>query len=446
MLSLFSIKASAATSTYSNVLDDLNKDKDFNPSDYPAIENDYSLQVIQVAEGENGELFVYVYQPSDYSVDLKATHINMSTKHYEDLEQNYQLYTLKWLSSYGTIDKYVVNDFTVSKDLYRYYNIAAIYRDFNEDLGDVHEAGTDDVTGYKGFKVGKFVAAYYYNGSLKYEAADIDVVDVDIVSTGIVRYSDGFLLKQEYCDSHFVAFKIPDYDVTDIYDATIKYDICNYSYSEGPGLTGEPTTKNERTITVDIYDWEKGNNGSGGILGHSYEWDRIQTISEFKSMLDDSENEKIVYDGDSIDTAEFVFLFLETDYSVVSGATGATTFFSERVTGVSILRLHFATETGTYNLGVVSDIVSDDGNPDYNIGVDDNIQNTLENLESGEWWEKIMMVLGIIILLLLLSIFTGPLSAFFKIIWTGIKFIGRCIITIISAPFEFIVSLFKQNK
>lgn len=50
--------------TYSGVLDDLKKDSSFDESFYPVVANDYSLQMIQIAESVNGELFLYVYQPS----------------------------------------------------------------------------------------------------------------------------------------------------------------------------------------------------------------------------------------------------------------------------------------------------------------------------------------------------------------------------------------------
>ena len=49
--------------SYTNVMEDLEKDNSFKLEDYPAVEDDYSLQVIQIAESVNGELFVYVYQP-----------------------------------------------------------------------------------------------------------------------------------------------------------------------------------------------------------------------------------------------------------------------------------------------------------------------------------------------------------------------------------------------
>ena len=88
LLSPFALNVSAAdgtSTTYSNVLDDLKKDSNFNPDDYPDKPDDYSLQVITVAEGENGELFVYVYQPSGKTVQLEASSINISSEH-KDLD------------------------------------------------------------------------------------------------------------------------------------------------------------------------------------------------------------------------------------------------------------------------------------------------------------------------------------------------------------------------
>ena len=90
-----SVRTSAAEAvSHSNVLDDLSKDSKFNPADYPAKADDYSLQVIQIAEGTNGELFVYVYQPSNDTKDLKAAKINMSLQDPSDNDATYSLYNL----------------------------------------------------------------------------------------------------------------------------------------------------------------------------------------------------------------------------------------------------------------------------------------------------------------------------------------------------------------
>ena len=50
--------ASAAASSYTNVLTDLKKDESFDIEDYPEVLKNYSLNVIQVAESVDGELFI----------------------------------------------------------------------------------------------------------------------------------------------------------------------------------------------------------------------------------------------------------------------------------------------------------------------------------------------------------------------------------------------------
>lgn len=49
----------AYTSNYTSVLTDLQKDSNFNVDNYPYKADDYSIQVIQIAESVNGELFVW---------------------------------------------------------------------------------------------------------------------------------------------------------------------------------------------------------------------------------------------------------------------------------------------------------------------------------------------------------------------------------------------------
>ena len=60
---------------YTDVLDDLQNDENFNPNDYSIIADDYSLQVINLAESNDKEVFVYVYQPSANYKNLVASSI-----------------------------------------------------------------------------------------------------------------------------------------------------------------------------------------------------------------------------------------------------------------------------------------------------------------------------------------------------------------------------------
>ena len=81
LLSLFAVKADAAegtSTTYSNVLDDLKKDSNFYEELYPADRLSSDIHLIHIAEGQDGDLFVYTYQPGNENVHRKANFMNMS--------------------------------------------------------------------------------------------------------------------------------------------------------------------------------------------------------------------------------------------------------------------------------------------------------------------------------------------------------------------------------
>lgn len=58
------LSAYASETAYTSVMEDLQKDEMFSLADYPENDEDYSIQVEQIAEGTNNELFIYTYQPS----------------------------------------------------------------------------------------------------------------------------------------------------------------------------------------------------------------------------------------------------------------------------------------------------------------------------------------------------------------------------------------------
>lgn len=132
-----STSALAATSNYSDVLTDLQKDESFDPTAYPEKPKDYSVNVIQIAESENGELFIYTYQPSGY---LLATEINMSLtdKMGGKLDNGEELspsdrpkpYKLELLNSDSVFCKYR----GAGKSALLVHNLARIYFDYGQEL------------------------------------------------------------------------------------------------------------------------------------------------------------------------------------------------------------------------------------------------------------------------------------------------------------------------
>lgn len=126
----FEVKAEGII--YTNVLEDLRKDTSFDPGNYPAKADDYSLKIIQLAETVNKELFVYVYQPSGSKV--KASSVNLSTEANDKI--SYRNYKLTLTSESGTLFKYKVQNFSVKSESARYYAISSVYRPFDENIDD----------------------------------------------------------------------------------------------------------------------------------------------------------------------------------------------------------------------------------------------------------------------------------------------------------------------
>ena len=183
---------------YTSVLDDLQQDENFDVTSYPYITEDYSLQVITIAESVNDELFVYVYQPAGPAITLEAASINIST----DAENvdTYHNYTLSTLSIAGVFQKYKVNDFSLPENEERVYEISSILRPFNEKIDKAPAEGQtiDEVS----YAVGK---------RFKINDDGMSVVDVELITVtdkyvGFMRYSTPNIFARTGCDVHFVAF------------------------------------------------------------------------------------------------------------------------------------------------------------------------------------------------------------------------------------------------
>ena len=448
LLPVFTLNVSAegTTTTYSNVLDDLKKDETFNPEDYPAKADDYSLQVIQVAEGSNGELFVYVYNPSRETKGLRASKINMSLQDPMEENPSNDFFDLTWLNSNGTLEKYIVNNFKISDEVYRCYNIAAIYRPFDKNLGDESFVSSEDITGYKGFKVGYYWAFRWYNNSLQITSGSVEVVEATIHAVGFVKYYEGFELfsGRDWVDSHYIAFSVDNYKVDYIYEAEVEFSKVDYVAvgQNSSNLSYSYDESSVEPLEITLINGDKGTAG-GALFSLEYQWDRISTVTDFCSDIEDHTN---IFTADSkeenLKNAQFAFRFYETE-RVESSTTMGQSLYGEMGTyvyDVGLVRLKFLSGNKVYNLGVVSDIVSDDGLPDYEVGIKENIQNALE-----DGFGKIVKVLAIVALILLIICLGPYLEKCINVIWSAIKIVATIISKIITFPFKLIGHLFSKK-
>lgn len=356
-----SVKAEAGEKVYSGVIEDLKKDSNFDASLYPQIDNDYSLQIFQLAESSDKELFLYIYQPSGKTRDFIATSIKLSTKKYAEIDPS--LYSLTFCNSEGTLYKYVVNDLTVSDEAVRYYSIVSIFRKWDESI-DKPATGGNTINEVD-YAVGRQWTFGTVNGKPFCGVVDFETIVVTDKFVGYVRYEDGFTLSGGRTDSHFVAFNT-NKPIEKLLEAKVSYVTQSYKWALVPGYGESKTFGDPNPPEEVVLNGEEVEHTGGGWFAPTYTWNRIETVEQFLSETDSAKAP--IYSGvfvnvnagiELTDTAKeelqkqkWVLRFLETPYGL--HASGASTTENHiLVTEVTILQLKFEADGITYNLGVV---------------------------------------------------------------------------------------------
>lgn len=421
--------ARAESITYSGVMEDLKKDTSFKPENYPSKADDYSLQIIQLAESANKELFVYVYQPSGKAKNFKASSINISTTINDSI--SYLNYKLELLNSNGVFYKYKVSGLTVKDESVRYYAISSIYRPFDESI-DKQASGGNTVTEVN-YAVNKQYCFGEINGKPYVNCVDIETIVVTDKFVGFVRYPDGFKLYVGACDSHFVAFNT-NKPMDKLLEADVYYTTQEYS-SSWAAFVGENETFGDKADKYAYLKYaDKVEHTGGGWFAGTYKWDRIQTVDDF---IKNEDREKI-FSGAVIDVKisskltdaalnelkgkKWVLRFTETDYTLWSGQ-GSYGTFSTIVGDVTILRLKFETDGITYNLGVIDNKQSGSKDPSNETDID---------ISLNKRGKMILYLLMLILLIILLA----PI----------LPYVLQAIVWIISLPFKGISAAVKSAK
>ena len=445
---------------YSRVLTDLQSDENFNVEDYPSIENDYSLQVIQVAETEGNEVLVYVYQPSAETLELIGTKISVSTT----ILNNYspELYDLVLLNTDGVFQKYRIDGLSVKEDVVRYYEISEIFRAFNEDI-DVPPTG-NNTTSNVAYAVAQRWTACTLNDQVYYDCEKTEVVEITDMFVGFVEYPDGFRFMsgnwgESACQSHFVAFN-SDHKMDELLEADITFTHQSRAYDLQDVITPVIGTAYTETKTLNHTDTTEYT--TQGIFNHNkYSWKTIQTPSEFIESVESKQVYKagvvnvigkttlVQEDKDIINNMQYVLRFYETDYleetrevaisPVVTGSVVTTYIQETAVTDVAILRLKFVYEGKVYNLGVVGDMQSGSGLAS---------SITEWTAEISEEFKILMKILGVFIIIVLICLvlqllgWLKPVLDFLAKIFLAIL---KGLWWLICSPFKFIKSLIKKE-
>ena len=421
--------AFAEDKTATDVLEDLSRDKSFNKENYPTKIDDYSLQIIQLAESVNKELFVYVYQPSGDKV--KASSINISTTINDEV--SYHNYKLEFLNFDGTLFKYKVAGLEVKADPVRYYAISSVYRPYNADIDD-NKSGNNTINEVN-YAVNRQYCFGEINGKPYVNCVDIETIVVTDKFVGFVRYKDGFKLYVGACDSHFVAFNT-DKPIDKLLEADVYYTMQSYDWSSAPFVGVKETFGDKADKYAYLKYTDKVEHTGDGLFAGTYKWDRIQTIDDFIK----GENRENIYHGAVLDVKtsskltdealtelkgkKWVLRFTETSYSLSGYSTTGSTFESYTLVGdVTILRLKFETDGITYNLGVIDNKQSGSKDPSNETDID---------ISLNKRGKMILYLLMLILLIILLA----PI----------LPYVLQAIVWIISLPFKGISAAVKSTK
>lgn len=447
--------ALADEKTYSNVIDDLELDEDFAVEDYPVIATDYSIKIIQIAESSDNELFVYTYQPTAQYKNYIATKINMST---EVHDSNFNLYDLELLNCNSVFYKYIVKDFVVKEDSIRNYDIASIYRLFDERVDDPVKDDNGNVINQVSFEVAKLYTMSTENGQTQIKCFDTEVINVTDKYVGFVRIEDGHTgspgigmswYKPGY-DSHFIAFNT-DKNIDKLYSATVYYTAQSYYYYRSTVL-GIEINKEEKfgivekqePVKIDYTDSVEIKVPNGPFEGRDYSFERIQKVSDFietedrewiyeLGLFNVAVETKLTDKGLSeIKDKQWIIRFTETEWKDTQTSLDSTITKTKSHTivgNVALLELKFETDGVVYDLGVVDNMQTGDGQPD-------NETNTKVTIPTWVW-----LLTALFFLTIFIFIFPNVIVAIFKLLFALVKFIFN----LIKKIFIWIINLFKKG-
>ena len=434
-------KAEGTKTTYSNVLEDLQKDELFKSESYPAKASDYSVNVIQIAESENNELFVYTYEPSREDKELNATSINISTAINDSLK--YKNYKLRLLSAQGVFGKYLVEDFTVLSDALRYYDISTIYRTWDSEIDGEITGGTGSE---KACTVAKVYSAATVGETVSYVCKTTEIIEIrpEYRFDGFIRYDDGIYWNGlSYCDSYFIAFNA-DRKIDDLMEADVSWKYRTYMYRIWVDIMGggnETTYGDTLSESITLKAEDEAGNAANGWFAKKRTWKKIQTVSDFIATENLTDETKTALNG-----KQWVLRFAEYGYTLRSYGSESRDEGTQ-VSDVTILRLMFETDGVIYNLGVVSDKVTPDDKPD---GGDVIKKPGCAGFDIKDLWKYILLGIAIIaVIALIIAFFPHVINL---VIWLAQKFVKLLLTVlkglwiIISAPFRVIAALIRKGK
>lgn len=453
------IAFAASETIYTGVLEDLQKDKTFDVSNYPSkdklSDEDKVMDVIQIAESNAGELFLYVYQPQ--ASKYTATEVRISQTVGDNLDVKDRKLTL--LSREGTLEKYKVEELQVKADAVRYYLVVQLARPWDK-LLDNGNTAKNVVYG-----IDRLFTAETIDAEVSYTVKQAKSLLIDNKYVGNIRYYTGGTWGQvNYSSVHYVAFS-SNIRIDDIYEVDITYDmqdyklVDNYAYNNwsdeyrnnGFFTDRQPPKTNEKTLKSQQYESFK--NPWDFLLNKTHTWNTIERSEIFVSK----ENLSPDVEKKLLDT-QWVLRFATTNITRTNMGIGVSNYNFSEVTNVSILRLNFLSNGRVYNLSVIDNkqtggSITKPDNPGDNSDPLFGLELLLKRMESlwdkivnafkwlGEHWWVIIAGLAAIALIagLIIAIVKEGAAVVFKVIGKVLWWIFKIIFYIVTLPVWLII-------
>ncbi|MCM1534282.1 MAG: hypothetical protein NC099_06505, partial [Corallococcus sp.] len=449
---LSSVAFAASETVYTNVLEDLSKDATFDAGKYPE-KNVDTMDVIQIAESNDGELFLYVY--STTAEKFTASEVRISTTVGENVSP--VDYKLTLLNRSGTLHKYKVESFTVSDSSERYYYVIQLARPLDKSTETVN----NNTLNTKAYAVGKQFRACTVGSDVTYSEAHEDVIEITAKYCGYIRNFAGWVgLVTGNTDSHFIAFDT-DVKIDKLMEAEVTYDSINYSVKVN-GLTGLTLSGTEQEIQNSKKTGEKATLSAdrevqaptAGLFGREYEWTEIQSVEDFLELeeLTDAVREEV-------EGKQWVLRFALTpviNYNMSLSALTSYMRVATKVTDASILRLKFITNGETYDLGVVDNKQTGSVVPS-NPSAESKWEETLKSVDdffakigafidksvkwiADNWWIALLALVGIaLVIALIVAIVKQGIVVVCKVAGTVLWWIVKVVFYIVTLPVWLIV-------
>lgn len=441
-----SVHADAAEYT---ILDDF-AGTEFDVFKYPEIPTDYSLDVVQLAETDNGSVVIYVYQPSAGRHNVIATSVNIATDESGSDRNNYEL---EILGSYKTLSKYKVTGLTVKQDSPRRYDISSIFRAFNSDI-DILPNGVYELDELA-YSVGqKWTVTTSSDGGLSYSFTDTETVEITDRYDGYIRYrnvddTSAAFPGGAYLDRHYIAFST-DRNIDDVISADVYYGVFE-------GVTALPLElasfdPHEPPERYEITHVSKSDFSNVRDYGKTYSWRGVEPADEFLSkepLRDEVKSE--------ITDKQWVLSYLTTEFKCIlappGGVLGMFSVYTKTfVSEVTMLQLNFLADGKVYSLGVVDDKATasplpDNWTPptkkesfwDKVAAFFKSIGDFFKKSFNGNWWVWIIIAAVVIAFLVFLPILL-------PIIVTALKYLFKGLWWLICLPFKGIAALVRKIK